>query len=69
MHRLDRLTVAERVAMVRWADGDDSPLDEQLRTIVRKLGCNKNGAALRAVTRHRAAFELAEMPLMAGGSN
>jgi len=67
--RVSRLTDSERAAMVRWADGDGSPLDDQLRAIVRKLGCNKNGAALRAVTRHRAAFETAEMPLSARGTN
>lgn len=60
LRRIGRLTVAERIAMLRCADGDHSAVDERKKSIARKLGCIENGAVTRAATWHREAFECAE---------
>jgi LuxR family maltose regulon positive regulatory protein len=55
--RASRLSVAERVAARRWADGESPASEQQIVAIARKLGCAERGAVLRAVTWHRDAFE------------
>ncbi len=55
--RASRLSVSERVAARRWADGESPASEQQIVAIARKLGCAERGAVLRAVTWNRDAFE------------
>jgi ATP/maltotriose-dependent transcriptional regulator MalT len=55
--RATRLSVAERVAARRFADGEEPASDQQLCTIAKKLGSADRRAVLRAVTWHRDVFE------------
>ncbi len=69
VRRVKRLTVAEREAAVRLADGETENGDERLPGIIRKLGCAHREAVVRAVTWHRSAFEgPAASAAAAGGS-
>jgi hypothetical protein len=55
--RVSRLSLSERSAAVRWADGSGEASEAQLIVIARKLGCAEPRAVLRAVAWHREAFE------------
>jgi ATP/maltotriose-dependent transcriptional regulator MalT len=60
VRRVGRLDVAERVALLRWADGDESAAEPHLRAVLIKLGSLDRVAVLRAVRWHRELFEVPE---------